>query len=196
MKDLISRIEGKGYVATEQNVEEVARAVANGARAGVVYLRIMVAAVQKRLGRGKADRKKTLAAINAEHQRLYPIVQRALGAGDVQRAELHRRCIFARTATTTLRAFAATGGNVRKLALADVTKRGLRHAAGGTSDGRTPSVARLLRYTHTLAGSNPGLAKRTLQEAIDALTKQLQSLDDEGPQHTRPAMGAPVAVRH
>ena len=91
--DIIVKLERNKYAATDSQVAELAKQASAGLRAGSTYLRVLVARV------AKANSKGTKAAdiLEAEHKRLYSIVQKALAAPGIDRAEQHRRCIFART---------------------------------------------------------------------------------------------------
>lgn len=134
--NIIRKLENANYVATDKDIEQLARTAADGSRAGGTYLRCLVAAIQSELqptvGRKRGRPRKETSSIETSveacersHSRLYELVKRGIADAVTDAAEINRRATFARTAASTLRSWIAAGGNVGTLDLATLTKRQL-----------------------------------------------------------------------
>lgn len=173
----MNTLERAGYVASEEQIEQLARDVAVGKKADSTYLRVLVAAVQSAL---KAKRQRAVTALQSAHERFYPAILRGVGADDVAPKERTRRATFARTATSTLRTFAKAGGDIRALDVAEVTKASLRQFTApevptGTRAERSAAraTAALLR---SLKRMEPAEARVALDTAVKALQARRESL--------------------
>src|SRR6185437_3703267 len=111
---------------------QLAFAVAVGLDAGTVYLRVVLAHMQARLGGG--GRRRAAATmpqepvLDAIHEELYPHVLVGVGPEDMPAAERNSKANFARTMASTVRFFIQHGGDVRALDVTTATKNGLRKA--------------------------------------------------------------------
>lgn len=177
------------YVATELQVELLARDAALGAVADGTYLRVVTVAVKSELKALKrAGRRQQLAAINRVHARFYPHVLKGVdkGAGKkkLTRDERSKRGTFARTSASTLRYFVTVGGDVRKLDPATVTKTGLR-AEGEVVPAGTRAERSLRRHSDAMIRAarrvgqeEPDKARSRIEGAIEALQAALAAIPE------------------
>lgn len=149
MKDLNQTIASRAYLATDEQVRQLAilnfESSEGFAKTGGTFLRIEVAALQSALGiqpRQRAggkpqrfDKDNVMATYRDVHNRLYALVLDAVVTPDIadnaklRKAEKQRRALernrrsnFARTVKSTLGAFIRAGGNVAALVVPSVTK--------------------------------------------------------------------------
>lgn len=236
---ILAKLEKNHWVANEHEVETLARdryvnahatAMADGS-----YLKITLVAAQANLGKSRkvraaaaksADKEAQLQVLKSVHERFYPHVLKGITTDDIaiedgidttesRRRSLERnaRSAFARSAYSTLRAYAEAGGDLRALDAATVSKVGLRKALAPPEP--TDRIARaiqrsqkaLLRAIARQATRNPEAAVETVENAISALQRVLESLEveaeetgtttvvgkDKGPQRTR--VGVPLLNR-
>lgn len=126
---IVAAIARANYAATGEQVEQLAHLVVSGLRAGEVYLRVVLAHMQSRLGsprRGKAAPQEPV--LDAVHAELYPSVLRGVGPEEMPDEERNGLANFARTMASTVRYFIRNGGDVRGVDINTVTKNGLRKA--------------------------------------------------------------------
>lgn len=200
MTNVIEKIEGAGYLATDAQVEALAHTQyavnVEHTHADSVYLRIVLREVQAKLGaltKGRRPPATTQArAVNEASVRLYAAVLRGVTteevapSPDLDAAESHRRAVernrrtvFARTAKATLLKYAREGGDLRRLELATVTKGGIRALMSpAESTNRTErtisrSQAALVRALARQAKTDPLGAKDAANMVIAALRKAL-----------------------
>ena len=154
MTTILDQIERKHYVATENDVQQLAASRFNSdtmtKRGDGQYLRILVAALKAQFsnGHGKAGRRRKLTEDDAAeqssflaltHTRFYASVLLGVTTPEVapddtltpdeQRARAaarNGRAGFARSAASTLQAFIRAGGDIRSLDVMTVTKTELR----------------------------------------------------------------------
>jgi hypothetical protein len=188
MPEISETIERANYVATEQQVEQLAGSVQGGRRADGCYLRVLVVAVQAALGTGRRGRRQALPpqepVLDAAHEKFYPAVMRGVGGDEIDTPERNRRATFARSAKSTLRYFITHGGDIRTLNAAEVTKQGLRNAvrppreAAGSRDERIVVNAQemMLRAIQRMAKGAPELARQRLEAAMDSFEQTLEAL--------------------
>lgn len=161
-----------GYIASEEQIEGLARDVALGKQADSTYLRVLVAAVQTAL-KGKRQRAET--ALRQAHERFYAAVLRGVGADDITPRERTRRATFARTATSTLRSFVKAGGDVRGLDVLTVTKGSLRSFGAETVPTGTRHERSALRAQAQLLRALKRMEPAEARQSIDSLIKALQA---------------------
>lgn len=168
----MNTIERAGYTASEEQIEQLARDVAIGKRADSTYLRVLVAAVQSAL---KGKRQRALTALQAAHERFYAAVLRGVGADDISPKERTRRATFARTATSTLRSFAKTGGDIRTLDVATVTKAGLRALVSPEIPAGTRAERSAARATSALLRALKRMQPAEARQMLDSTVRTLQA---------------------
>lgn len=157
-------LESRNFVATLEDIEEIAKDYATADKvqgtSRVTYLRAELATTQSELGAVVRRRMAQtaaltedeiaahLAALQAVHERFYPVVVKAISAGvpasKVNMPLIHRRSNFARTSYSLLRGYVKAGHDLRGLAPGRVTKGELRSAKGVS---RTPKLTTLQRGT-------------------------------------------------
>lgn len=176
-------IEKAGYIASEEQIEGLARDVAIGRKADSTYLRVLVVAVQTAL---KGKRQRAVTALQTAHEKFYAAVLRGVGADDITPRERTRRATFARTATSTLRSFLKGGGEVRTLDVTLVTKAWLRSQGAGAETVPTGTryersaqraQAQLLR---ALKRMPPPDARQNIDSLLKALTARRDALAGVG----------------
>lgn len=186
---IIAVIARANYAATGDQVEQLAHTVVSGLRAGEVYLRVVLAHMQSRLGsprRGKHPPQEPV--LDAVHTELYPSVLRGVGPEEMPQEERNSLANFARSMASTVRYFIRNGGDVRGVDINTVTKNGLRRAVaperqpivGGTraeraflraSEGVVKSIAAMAR-------GDPANARERLEGFMDELDKLLAELPE------------------
>lgn len=200
---VLAAIVHANYAATGDQVEQLAFAVATGLDAGTAYLRVVLAHMQARLGRGR--RRVTAMpqepVLDAVHEELYPHVLKGVGPEEMERGERDSKANFARTMASTVRFFIQHGGDVRGLDIPTVTKNGLRRAvqppaAATVPEGATRAERGFLRAAEGLKRAVIRLARgdpegaRTQIEQL--LTEYEQLLDELGKEPPQPQAQAPA----
>lgn len=151
----------KGYRVTVEQVEHMAREVGKGVLAGQTYLRCLIVAAND-------SKKRGVRAVNDAHETFYPAVLR--GVGDDPRA-----ATFARTAASTLRDYVRRGGKLADIDVGTATKGTLRkwgqapEAANRTERSAARATDALLRAVKRMARRDVAMAKRLINEAVEAL---------------------------
>lgn len=210
MTTIIAKLEKGHWVATEHEVETLAHErYANAlvvARADGTYLKVILVASQAKLGRkrrttaalSKADIEAQATVLKDVHERFYPHVLKGVTTDDIaieegidttesRRRSLERnsRSAFARSAYSTLRAYAEAGGDLRGLDAAMVSKAALRKALAPPEP--TDRIARaiqrsqkaLLRAIARQAQRAPETARGTIEATVEALNNMLEQLGGE-----------------
>lgn len=228
--NILDKIESSHYVANEAQVEGLAleayKIGLQSTRIDGTYLRVLIAGCQAKLGpvrRGRSPSAESqLAVIEETHGRFYAAVLRGVTTPDIaadptqagpesqRRAlERNRRSGFARSAKSTLAAYARAGGDVRILVVDEVTKGSLRAATAPATLGSTDRVSTAQRSLLAALGRqakvDPGGTRETIEQVMEELQKVLDSLDDEGDHgatttvasraHARTRAGAPMLHR-
>lgn len=184
MFDVIAKA---GYVATEVQIEQLARGVQTGTLAASCYLRVVLVACQTQLGSPRRGRKNSEQGkvLDAVHKRFYPHVLRGVGPEELDALERNRRATFARTATSTIRSFIKSGGDLRALDATTASKGALRALTtpvvlvqGGTRDERTIAKARgaIERALERMAKGTPEGARSAIEVLLDALETRYEEL--------------------
>jgi hypothetical protein len=174
--NVIETIVAANYRPTDSQVEQLAFAASLGLTSKGTYLRILAASVQD----ANVSKRGQLGALSKAHEHYYPHVLAGVGGSSLDPKERHRRGTFARTALTTLRGFVRSGGDLRSVELATLTKTSLRKASATTiepTDRAERSMSRanaaLLRASKRLAKRDPARAKELIQRAIEALREAM-----------------------
>lgn len=171
MNNIVKAIETANYRPTVEQVEQLAFTVTLGLNSRGTYLRVLAAAVVD----ANVTKRAQLGALNKAHSYFYPHVLAGVGGTTLETKERERRGTFARTSLSTLRGFVRSGGDVRALDLATLTKSALRKAAqpAEAADRAERSLSRsnatLLRAARRLARRDPARARELISRAIDAL---------------------------
>jgi hypothetical protein len=203
---LNAKLEESGYVATVEDVQEIAREAleatehASGSR--MTYLRVLVGTTQNELGipqtarRTKAraptpeETRKQLEALEAVQERFYRVIRQAVEGPPLTedersmepRVAYDRRAGFARSAKATLKAWIASGNTLKAIVPAQVTKYGLQQdiAKREPGDKRAPSEKRVLKLTGKLVDrimdAPPAQALALLEVAIARLSDALREV--------------------
>lgn len=190
---IINVIARVNYAATGDQVEQLAHVVATGIDGGTAYLRVVLAHMQGRLGRGRR-RVATMPqepVLDAIHEELYPHVLKGVGPEDMDSDERNRKANFARTMASTVRFFIQHGGDVRTLDIATVTKNGLRKsvqpdAAAPMPEGASRAERGFIRAAEDLrkavirlARGDPEGARRHVEQLMDEYEQLLEELGKE-----------------
>lgn len=208
--NIIDTIKKANYVATEEDVEQLAvmhtdamltQGVGDGS-----YLKILLVACQAALG--KTARRKTAnmvethsQVLNDVHARFYPAVLRGVTTADCEdepglpreeerrrRLERLRRATFSRSAKSTLDAYIRAMGDIRSLEVETVSKSSLRKYVNETRG--TPPWEQVVNANRDkiekvclrLAETNPGEARDILESVLSHIQDVLDSLDTGTPQ--------------
>lgn len=206
---IIDKLEAKPAGATEAQVEQLAHAMytagSQARRADSTYFRILLIACQAKLGgpRGRGrrpalDSQAQLTVLEATHDRFYAAVLRGVTTEDIahddaqpqpekqrRMLERNRRSGFARSAKSTLAAFAEAGGDLRGLDATTASKSAVRAALAPAEP--TDKVARqisrsegaLLRAIARQARASPDAAAGTVERLMGELQKVLDDLGTE-----------------
>lgn len=151
----------KGYRATPEQIEHMAREVGRGQTAGITYLRCLIVAAQE-------SKKRGVRAVDEAHERFYPSVLKGLDGNQ-------RAATFARTSAATLRGYVKRGGKLADIDVTTATKRTLREfgAPPEPADRAERSAQRasgaLVRALKRLARRDAALARRLAQAALEAV---------------------------
>lgn len=190
---IVQAIVAANYAATGEQVEQLAFAVSVGLDAGTAYLRVVLAHMQAKLGRGRRASKNIVPqepVLDAIHEELYPHVLKGVGPEEMERDERNSRANFARTTASTVRFFIQHGGDVRTLDIPTVTKRGLRSAVEPQGATAPEGASRALRGFITareglkravirLARGDPEGARQQIEQLMDEYEKLLEELGAE-----------------
>lgn len=177
MNNVVKTIEAANYRPTDEQVEQLAFTVTLGLNSRGTYLRVLAAAVMD----ANVTKRGQLGALNKAHSHFYPHVLAGVGGNTLDPKERERRGTFARTSLSTLRGFIRSGGDVRALDLATLTKAALRKAAAPAeaADRAERSMSRanatLLRAARRLARRDPARARELIRHALDALKEAMPS---------------------
>jgi hypothetical protein len=169
--NVVKAIEAANYRPTDVQVEQLAFTVTLGLNSRGTYLRVLAAAVVD----ANVTKRGQLGALNKAHAHFYPHVLAGVGGNSLDSKERERRGTFARTSLSTLRGFVRSGGDVRALDLATLTKASLRKATAPVeaADRAERSMSRanatLLRAARRLARRDPGRARELIRHALEAL---------------------------
>lgn len=212
--NVIDKIEKDHYVATEAQIETLARehhiSSAAVGRANSTYLRVLIVGCQAELGhkrgRNPPSPEAHLVVLERVHERFYAAVIRGVTTEDVEPAdnldstergrrqlERNRRSGFARSSATTLRNFIRSGGDIRGLDVVTVSKSGLQKASKPTPTGDRVSqrIAKaeeaLLRAVRTQARGDPEVAAASLEAIMERLQLALSELLPDKPLATHAA---------
>jgi hypothetical protein len=176
-------LESRNYLATDSDVEAIARQHIEGLGAQATYLKILVAGTQAALGAEPRQRStnpaKTfdqaahLGALETVHDRYYTIVLRVASDAFRDSKERNRASNYARSAKSTLRAWIKSGHDVRSLAAGRVSKEALRKAIPRRAVGppRNPAK-RMLKLADRLEAIATG-PDNGVREAIEAVMQRL-----------------------
>lgn len=169
--NVIDKIAAANYRPTDGDVEQLAFAASLGLSSKGTYLRVLAARVID----ANVTKRGQLGALKAAHEHFYPLVLKGVGGMSLDSKERERRGTFARTSTSTLRAFVKNGGDIRSLDLATLTKSALRKSIAPTEavDRAERSLSRssgvLVRAAKRLARREPARARELIVSAIEAL---------------------------
>lgn len=170
-KSIFEAIIANGFIADNEQVEQLAAIVATGVQGNGTYLRVLVAHTHQALHvLNKTTKAGLLATIGEVHNALYLSVLKGVADESVALPERNRRATFARSAASTLRKFVARGGDIRRLEPAEVTKAALRDYGR-----RVPTGTRV---------------QRSLQRSGDAVLRAAQRLAKENPEEARKRLQA------
>lgn len=196
------------YVMTEAQVEALAAertqslTVVEGFDS--TYLRVLITAVQAKLGPKRGKRPDTNAQLDALESIAVPFygaVLRGVITSDIaldasldpaeatkRTRERNRRATFARTAKSTLVSWVTEGGDLRALSVATVTKSELRAAVtAAKAEHGTPAASRIERAQNAIlsavAKETPEVARERLESVIAALQEALDELPDQEAHH-------------
>jgi hypothetical protein len=173
--NVIEKIAAANYRPTESDVEQLAFAASLGLSSKGTYLRVLAAHVID----ANVTKRGQLAALKRAHDHFYPHVLKGVGGSSLDPKERERRGTFARTSTSTLRAFAKSGGDIRALDLSTLTKSALRKqiAPAEPVDRAERALQRansaLVRAAARLARRDPTRAREVIALTIEALRETL-----------------------
>lgn len=207
--DINVKLARGNFAADISDIEALARAVHTGSAANGTYLKALVAACIARMakGRKRVDAAEQEATVNVVHGEFYQAVMRGIDMGDSpDKLEQARRGAFARSAASTLRAYARSGADIRSLDAVTVTKAYLREKV------KPPSVedkietafrrsqSTLVSSIEALAEEQPEMARVHIEATMDALQALLDALpEDDSPRvvgHTLRRAQAKPAPTH
>jgi hypothetical protein len=186
---IVAAIAKLNYAATPELVEQLSHTVVAGMRAGEVYLRVILAHMQSKLGRPRRGKQPPQEPVlDAVHEELYPSVLRGVGPAEMPDDERNGLANFARTMASTVRFFIRHGGDVRGLDVATVTKTGLRKMVtpettadpivGGSRAERAflRAVEGVKRQVAAMARGDPLIARERVEAFMDELDDLLAAL--------------------
>lgn len=190
---ILAVIANANYAATGDQVEQLAFAVATGMDAGTVYLRVVLAHMQAKLGHGRRRAVATVPqepVLDAIHEELYPHVLKGVGPDEMDRDERNSKANFARTMASTVRYFIQHGGDVRGLDIPTVTKNGLRKmvqpAAPEAPEGASRALRGFIKARDGLKGAimrlargDPAEARRQVEQLLDDYEQLFEELGAE-----------------
>lgn len=193
---IVAAIVRLNYAATGDQVEQLAHTVVSGLKAGEVYLRVLVAHMQSKLGRPRRGKQPPQEPVlDAVHKELYPHVLSGVGPVEMPDEERNSLANFARTMAATVRFFVRHGGDIRGLDVATVSKTSLRkavepEAATNPIVGGTRAERAFLRATEGVKKQVAAMARgdpESARERVNAFMDELEALLDALP-------AAPVAA--
>lgn len=219
-------ITSKGYVASAQQIEQLAHdryaADQHINASNTTYLRVLVVAMQAKLGvakrKGKVDVPAHLSVLDEVNGTFYPAVLRGVTTQDVtddgalEQAERSRRTLernrrsnFARSSRSTIQSFIEAGGDIRTLDGMIVTKAQLQEfvnahpldepgSAETTVNGLQRSATAIEGKLRVLAASNPLAARHVAEQIIELMGKVLSDFGISTP-HTDSTVVAVGPVR-
>lgn len=185
MNTVLQAIAKASFLASEQQVENLAAIVVEGHTANGTYLKVLVAHCLAAIaGKRKPGKKAQVSIVDEVQARLYAHVLAGVGPTDLDADERNRRATFSRTAASDLRGYIRRGGPLRKLDAETVTKHVLRSYGRKVPKGtRTRaqrsfvrSLAAIERAVTRIARNNPADARKRLEAArktIDTLLAKL-----------------------
>jgi hypothetical protein len=209
---IVEKIEAAKFVASVEQIEALAHeqygAVSQSKRGDGTYLKALVTATQSKVGRRlKPTTEQQLKALESVHVDFYIAVVRGVTTPDIahlpnlsqeettrRRLLRERRAVFARSAKSTLAAFVKSGGNVRDIDVATVTKSSLRAAVQRPvpEDKVDRQIFRsqgaLVRAVSRRARGDPAAARDAIEHAITELQAMLDKIPTAA--HARPAAPA------
>lgn len=204
--NLITRISSAGFIATEQQIEELARdrhASRSQAEAiDTIYHKVLLAGCLAQLAPAPSGKRRRKSAVEAQtlvletvHQPLYAAVLRGITTpdvspdGDITKEERKRRALarngrsnFARSAKSTMLKFIEAGNDLRSLDVATVTKDALRAAVvpaetGDREEVRAKRAERsLLRSIARVEKVDPHTARTRLETIVGELQTRLEAM--------------------
>lgn len=183
---IVAAIVRSNYAATGEQVEQLAHTVVSGLRAGEVYLRVVLAHMQSKLGRPRRGKQPPQEPVlDAVHAELYPHVLVGVGPAEMSDDERNQLANFARTMASTVRYFIRNGGDVRGVDISTVTKNGLRRAVTpeaapieGTraERGFLRAVEGVKKSVAAMARGDPDNARQRVEQLMDELDQLLTEL--------------------
>lgn len=184
---IVAAIVRSNYAATGEQVEQLAHTVVSGLRAGEVYLRVVLAHMQSKLGRPRRGKQPPQEPVlDAVHAELYPHVLIGVGPPEMVDDERNALANFARTMASTVRYFIRNGGDVRGVDITTVTKNGLRRAV--TPEAKAPvtgtraergfirAAEGVKKAVAAMARGDPNKAREQLETLMDELDQLLTEL--------------------
>lgn len=187
---IVAAIVRSNYAATGEQVEQLAHTVVSGLRAGEVYLRVVLAHMQSKLGRPRRGKQAPQEPVlDVVHGELYPSVLRGVGPEEMPMDERNSLANFARSIASTVRYFIRNGGDVRSVDVTTATKTGLRKAVtpestnpvvGGTRAERAflRAVEGVKKQVVAMARGDPDTARERLESFMDELDELLKQLPE------------------
>lgn len=200
MISLNEKLIQSSFVASDAQIEALAVTVRQGNELSGTYLKCLTAAIQAALGksRRKVAPETQVAAVNKIHggktEGFFGSVCRGLQAGgELAQAELYSQARFALSAASALRCFAAEGGDIRTLDVPTLTRRQIRPERGETVPAGTSKAesimlraqSRIISVAERVAKKDRGEARRLLEDLIDKLSTELDTLADGNVEPTR-----------
>lgn len=210
---IIDKIEKAPQSVTDTQVEHLAREAYTAGtvvkRTGDTYLRILTARCQAKLGavrkgpgrKAAIPKDAQLSVLEDAHEKLYAAVLRGVTTPEVadeeglegperSRRSLARnaRSAFARQSKSVLVMYINAGGDLRALALKEVTKTSLRAFAAPTLQPAGDPVERsevaFIKAVQAQARGDPDKARETIERAMEKLQLLLDGLEEEEPETT------------
>lgn len=168
---VVSKIEASGYVATEQQIEALGAAAAEGRASQGTYGRVLLVAVQAVLGKPSKRKQQSQAeAIDHVHAKMFEAISRGASLGQTLDAkELRARTSFAHSWASSMRTFVKGGGDVRTLAAAELTKRQLAPPKQST---KPSEVEQVMQSVQRIVSVAQAMAKADAADEARALLEQ------------------------
>jgi len=176
-------LESRHYVATDADVETIARQHITGIQASATYLRVLVVGIQTALGaeprlRGARaakleDSTAHLAALDTVHERYYTIVLRVASESYRDAKERNRATNYARSAKSTLRAWIKAGNDITSIAAGRTTKESLRKMLPVRAAGPPRNPAKRLLKLGDRMDAITTSPDNGVREAVSALVQRL-----------------------
>lgn len=185
---IVAAIVKANYAATGEQVEQLAHTAASGLKAGEVYLRVVLAHMQSKLGRPRRGKQAPQEPVlDVVHKELYPSVLAGVGPEEISQDERNSLATFARTMASTVRFFIRHGGDVRSVDINTVTKNGLRKAVAPERAKPTGTRAEraFARFTEGVVKSVAAMARgdpNGARERLEGFMEELEGLLAELPE--------------